>query len=156
MTYRFPYTRISNPYGGNLVKFRFHPLLRVGLLSNSILIKTEAYIDTGAQWCLFNNDFAKRLGIKNYQDTQDKVVLSGVGGKKPSNTAYFHKLNLVIFKDIKKDKLNNSWQIETLVGFLENPIGFSGILGVYGFLDHFSFKVHIPGGYFELEPIFET
>jgi len=46
--------------------------------------------------------------------------------------------------------------IETKIGFLDNPIEVAGILGVYGFLDHFSFKTNIPEGYFEIKPLFET
>lgn len=154
MPYRFFYTRVSNPFLSGIAKFRFHPLIKVGLLRNSNLIKIEAYIDTGPQWCLFNNDLAKRLGIKDYKDTEEKVPLSGVGGKQPENIGYFHKLKLVVFKDNRNLSLKNSWQIETEIGFLDRPIGFAGILGVYGFLDRFSFKTNIPEGYFEIEPLF--
>lgn len=155
MPYRFLYTRISSPLAPEIAKFKFHPLIKVGLLNNSILLRTEAYIDTGSQWCLFNNDFAKQLGIKDYKDTREKIPLSGVGGKQPENIAYFHKLKLAVFKNNKDIGLKNAWQIETIIGFLDRPIGFSGILGVYGFLDQFSFKTNIPEGYFEIEPIFE-
>jgi len=45
--YRFPYTRISNPLAStNMAKFKFHPLIKVGLLRNSNLIRIGmAYID---------------------------------------------------------------------------------------------------------------
>ncbi len=155
MPYRFLYTRISSPLAPEIAKFKFHPLIKIGLLNNSALLRTEAYIDTGSQWCLFNNDFAKQLGIKDYKDTREKIPLSGVGGKQPENIAYFHKLRLIVFKNGKDLSLKNAWQIETVIGFLERPIGFSGILGVYGFLDQFTFKTNIPEGYFEIEPIFE-
>lgn len=155
MPYRFPYIRISNPLLIDIAKFRFHPLIKVGLLNNSNSVKIEAYIDTGSQWCLFNNDLAKWVGIKDYKDTKEKILLSGVGGKQPENTAYFHKLKLAVFKDNRDLSLKNSWQIETVIGFLEKPIAFAGILGVYGFLDQFSFKTNIPEGYFEIEPLFE-
>ena len=67
---------------------------------------------------------------------------------------YFHDLRLLVFKDPKHLKPQNSWTIETKIGFLDKSIGFAGILGVYGFLDHFIFKTDIPKGYFELEPVF--
>lgn len=155
MPHRFLYTRISSPLASEIAKFKFHPLIKIGLLNNSMLLRTEAYIDTGSQWCLFNNDFAKQLGIKDYKDTREKIPLSGVGGKQPENIAYFHKLRLVVFKNDKDLSLKNAWQIETVIGFLDKSIGFSGILGVYGFLDQFTFKTNIPEGYFEIEPIFE-
>jgi hypothetical protein len=154
---RFPYTRISSPdlLLPDIVRFKYHSLIKIGLLNDSAYIRVEAYIDTGSQWCLFNNDLAKRLGIKDYKDTKEYIPLSGIGGKQPGNRAYFHDLKLAIFKDSKGLKLQNAWVIDTKIGFLENPIGFAGILGVYGFLDQFSFKTNIPEGYFEIEPIFE-
>lgn len=83
------------------------------------------------------------------------MALSGIGGRKPENIAYFHDLKLIIFKDQTHLKLNNALQIiETKIGFLEKPIEFAGILGVYGFLDQFSFKTNIPESYFEIEPLF--
>lgn len=156
---RFPYTKISIPFSKTFLKFKNFPLLKVGILSSSgSMVKPEAYIDTGAGACLFNNDYAKQLGIKDYKDTrslEDIIPLSGIGGMKPENTAYFHNLKLVIFKDQTHLRLKNALEIiETKIGFLENPIAFAGILGVYGFLDRFSFKANIPEGYFELEPIF--
>jgi hypothetical protein len=81
--------------------------------------------------------------------------LSGIGGKKPENKAYFHDLTLVVFRDERSLTLQNALKtIETKVGFLENPIEFAGILGVYEFLDHFRFEVNIPEHYFALEPLF--
>lgn len=100
MAYRFPYTRIST-FLHPTVKFKFHPLIKIGLLHNSNLFKTEAYIDTGSQWCLFNNDVAKPLGIKDYKETKETVPMSGIGGRQPENRAYFHDLALVIFKDFR-------------------------------------------------------
>lgn len=122
------------------------------------MVKALAYIDTGAQVCLFDSAYAKQLGIKDYKatkTTEDIIQLSGIGGKKPENIAYFHDLKLVIFKEHNNLKLKNALKIvDTKIGFLENPIEFASILGVYGFLDHFSFKANIPEGYFEIEPLF--
>lgn len=157
MTYQFPYTKVVNPFISKPTKVRFHPLICIGLLSSpSNLIITEAYVDTGAQYCLFNNSFAKRLGVRNYKDAEFEVPLSGIGGKKPENVAYFHSLDLIVFRDRKRTRLKEGWywKINTEIGFLEKPIGFPGILGVYGFLDQFTFKTNIPEGYFEIEPIF--
>lgn len=154
--HRFPYTRIAVPFATiDVVKFRYHPLIKIGIVLPSASIKTECYIDTGAQWCLLNNSFAKQLGIKDYKKTEVNIQLSGVGGKKPENVAYFHKVTLSIFKDGKDFSFKNAWKIDTSVGFLDNEIGFSGILGVYGFLDQFEFTTNIPEGYFELTPLFD-
>jgi len=155
---RFPYTRTVTPFDTSFRKFKNAPLLKVGILSNSkLMVKLLAYIDTGAQFCLFDNGYAKQLGIKDYKDVSPENVmpLSGIGGKAPENNAYFHDLKLVVFKDQTHLKLKNALQIiKTKIGFLEKPIFFAGILGVYGFLDRFSFKTNIPEGYFEIEPLF--
>lgn len=154
----FPYTRIVNPSNKSFYPFKNAPLLKVGILSNSgVMVKVEAYIDTGAQFCLFDNDYAKQLGIKDYKKVSPKniITLSGIGGRGPQNKAYFHDLKLVVFKDLTHLKLKDALQkIETKIGFFEVPIPVAGILGVYGFLDHFSFKTNIPESYFEIEPLF--
>lgn len=160
-TYQFSYTRDSRIYATELCKFRFIPLIKVALIRGSSVIKTEGYIDTGAQWCLFQNTFAKHIGIKDYKDTSyTPIPISGVSGPGSRgeylNYAYFHKLKLAVFKDLKNLKLKSAWVIDTEVGFLEKDFGFSAILGVRGFLDQFAFKTNVPEGYFELEPLFEV
>lgn len=156
---KFPYIRTFLPTSKNFLKFKNCPILKVGLLSPSQqIVKVEAYIDTGAQLCLFDNSYAKYLGIKDYKaikSSEDIVPLFGVGGKEQGNTAYCHDLKLVVFRDPKHLELKNALQIiETKIGFLDKAIPVAGILGVYGFLDHFVFKTNIPEHYFEIEPLF--
>lgn len=158
---RFPYTRTYLPLSQNFLEFKNSPILKVGLLSLSgQIVKVEAYIDTGAQLCLFDNNYAKYLGIKDFKaikSSKDLVRLSGIGGKQPENIAYCHDLKLVIFKDSKHlDFKNALCTIDTKIGFIEKSIAVAGILGVYGFLDHFVFKTNIPEHYFEIEPLFEV
>jgi hypothetical protein len=154
MTYRFPLTKISNPFLP-LTKIRFHFLIKVALSYKfNQTPALEVYIDTGSPWCLFDGQIAQRLGIKDYRDTKNVIPLRGIGGLE-ENKAYFWEVSLVIFKDFKKLNLDNSWKIDVEVGFLEKSIGFPALLGVYGFLDHFSFKVNVPEGYFEIEPLFD-
>lgn len=154
--FRFPYQRISSPLASEIARFKHYPIKTLALANNSSFIKTEGYIDTGSQWCLFNHFFAKHLGIKDFTDTKIKVPLAGIGGRQQGNMAYFHELNLCIFKDNTKLDRGNAWKIKTMLGFLENEIGFAGILGVFGFLDQFIFKTNIPEGYFELTPVFDV
>jgi len=155
---KFPYTKTSAPLVPWFCKIKNAPLLKVGILSKSaLMVKPVAYIDTGAQFCMFDSGYAKPLGITDYKNVSPEniIPLSGIGGEAQENTAYFHDLKLVIFNDQTHLKLNNALKIiETKIGFFEKPIPFTGILGVYGFLDHFSFKFNIPEGYFELEPLF--
>ena len=82
------------------------------------------------------------------------MPLSGIGGNKPSNKAYFHDLKLVVFPSTKKLNIKDALTvIDTKIGFLEQPISVAGVLGVYGFLDHFLFEANIPEGYFRLEKV---
>jgi len=158
---RFPYTMTSLPFSRSFLKFKNSPILKIGILSDSgLMVKPLAYIDTGAQICVFDKSYAKQLDIKDYRNvksSEDIVPLSGIGGRKPENIAYFHDLKLVIFKDQKHLQLKNALAIiETKIGFLDNLIEVAGIISVNGFLDHFSFKTNIPEGYFEIKPLFET
>ena len=157
---KFTYEKTSIPFSKTFLKFKNSPILKIGILSESgQMVKVETYIDTGAQVCMIDNSYAKYLGIKDYKQTkspEDTLDLSGIGGKKPENIAYFHDLKLVVFKDQKHLELKNALQIiDTKIGFLERPIAVAGILGVYGFLDHLSFKANVPEGYFEIEPLFD-
>ena len=153
---QFPYTRISIPFSKTFLKIKNCPFLKVGIRTNSgQMTKVECYIDTGAQFCMVDNSYAKILGIKDFKqikNPEDILPISGIGGRQQENTAYFHDLQLVVFKDSIHLEYKNALQvIDTKIGFLERPIAVAGILGVYGFLDHFTFMVNIPDGYFEIE-----
>jgi len=154
ISHKFPYFRISRNSDNPLLQFKNEPLLPVGLANEANqMVKVLAYIDTGAQWCLFNNEYAAQLGIKDYKATENHFSLSGIGGSN-ANTAYFHDLTLLVFKDNKNRKRKNAYSIETKVGFVEKKFGVAGVLGVYGFLDRFSFTGNIPEHYFEISPMF--
>ena len=152
-TLRFPYVRITRNTDQPLLRYKNAPLLNVGLLRpTGQLVKALAYIDTGSQWCLFNNQYAKELGLKDYK-SKESFPISGIGGP-DSNRAHFHDLDLVIFTNQRKLILREAMTIPTKIGFLEKDFGFGAILGVYGFLDQFAFYANIPNHYFELTPLF--
>jgi hypothetical protein len=131
---KFPYTRTSYPFSATFNKFKNSPIVTVALSSSSNQVKIDAYIDTGAQICLFNNDYTKPLGIKDYK----KV-----------------KLDLIIFDSSQHTKVKNIYaRAKIPVGFLEKRIGVAGLLGVYGFLDRFIFTANVPEHYFELTKCF--
>lgn len=58
-------------------------------------------------------------------------------------------------KDYRKLKRKNAIEIQTKIGFVEKDFGFGGILGVYGFLDRFTFIGNIPESYFELKQMYD-
>ena len=136
-------------------RFIFYPLVKVGLAANGKGIKTIALIDTGAQYCFFDNQYAKVLGITNYKNTPHKAYLTGIGGKNPENTAYFHDLKLLVYKPGKFFGTGKPWEIETKIGFLEKSTNYSAIIGEYGFFDYFAFNCVLPESYFELKHIDE-
>jgi hypothetical protein len=149
---RFPYVCHTDPrIHLQFTKHTFYPLLKVGLFRDSKSILVESYIDTGSQWCVFNHAIARHLGIRNFRDAKYKVTLHGVGGKKPENKAYFHNATVRIYKN-KRINLKKYWEVDTKIGFLEKEIDCAGILGVYGFLDHFAFQANLSEGYFEITP----
>ena len=157
--HKFPYYRISVIQLPLFYKFKNLALLKIGLRKNCRITKPQAFIDTGAQYCLFNNDYAKYLGIEDFRKVENdhKIFLTGVGGRQDENRAYFHQVDLLVYLDqnhLKEDKAVILKDIE--VGFLERNIDMGAILGVYGFLDRFSFKTNIKEGYFEIEPLFEA
>ena len=153
---RVPYFRALTGSNFSVNRYKNQPLLTIGLLGeNGSLSKVQSYIDTGSQWCLFDKQYAKHLGINNYRTTNELVHIVGVGGKTPQNIAYFHEITLVIFKNNKDMDTENAYKIKTKIGFLEKEICMAGVLGVYGFLDHFAFVANIPKGYFELNPQFD-
>ena len=149
--YRFAYSRhIIDLTASPHLRFKNSPLLDVGLQRKDKLVKVVSYIDTGSQWCLFNKQYALQLGIRDYQSGEVHPMF-GIAGEDTRVNAYFHDLTLIVYTDQNNLKINNAIKIETKIGFLDKEFGFGGILGVYGFLDRFSFYTNIPENYFELK-----
>ena len=155
---RVNYTNISIPRLPFFYKIKNIALIKIGLRKNNRITKPEAFIDTGAQYCMFNKEYAQYLGIDDIKDVpKDHIIpLTGIGGGRNENVAYFHAVVLHIYKDQRHLDIKNAIVIKDIkVGFLEKDFDIGGILGVYGFLDRFSFKTNISKGYFEIDPLFE-
>jgi len=132
-------------------KFIYYPFVQVGIVYNKKSIKTPALIDTGAQYCFFDNSYAKVLKI-DYKDTPHQCYLTGIGGELRENKAYFHDIKLIIYKPGSIFGLSQkAWEFKTKIGFLEKPALYPAILGEYGFFDYFKFTCCLPESYFELE-----
>ncbi len=110
-----------------------------------IIIKTDknfaiypVLIDSGADYCIFNVELAKALGIKL---TKKRTSFRGVG----------------------KDKIKGSWgEVEIKLGnhsystkviFAEIADFGHGILGQQGFFDHFDVKLSYQKQTLEIEPV---
>jgi hypothetical protein len=99
------------------------PIIPITVQYRDKIVPYTAVIDSGADYCIFDMEVAKLLGLKFHP--MDKVEFFGVGGKQKG---YWGKVTLrigdefytqkVVFSDLKKS------------GF--------GILGQTGFFDHFT------------------
>lgn len=143
----FPYSyqiipEETQPFKGYSKKY--YPVIFVAIRAEKLSGSVVVELDTGSQYCLFNNEYAEEIGILDYKHTKDKQTLKGIGGKYIQNTAYFHEVELLIYKDWQNMVTKNSLTIKTKVGFLENPIDIAGVLGVHGFFDQFEVTFNIP------------
>lgn len=108
---------------------------------------------------MFNNSYAKYLGIDDFRGVprDHKIYLIGIGGQRDENVAYFHNVDLYVYSDQKHLDNKNAVLVKDIeVPFLEKDFDVGGILGVYGFLDRFTFLSNIKDGYFEISPLFEA
>ena len=155
---RYPYTKISiEPHRRAFSKNSYFvfPRVRISLDIGKNKFQTFGIIDTGSQYCLFDPKIAQILGITDFRNTEEISPLAGVGGKEIQNKAYFHDVNLTIYKDFTHYDKKNAWEYKTKVGFLETPAIYQSILGIYGFFDHFRFNSNLWNGFFELEYLAE-
>ncbi len=138
------------------IKYSIQPLVKMSVDIGGNWFPTEALVDTGCQYCLFGPSVAKVIGIKDISDTSESQALHGVGGSGIQNKAYFHKVNINIYRDTSHFDKKNTWKYETKVGFLEEEAIMPAILGMYGFFDRFNFKSNLWENYFELDYIAEA
>ncbi len=84
-----------------------------------------AIVDSGSPYCLFRDDVAAAIGIRDI--TTGKPFEFGSVKRGITGTAYFHKIGLYVESD---------WKIDVLAGF-SSTLSVAGLLGRYGFFDHF-------------------
>lgn len=96
-TYKFPYTRFSNPSIALFYKFKNIALIKAGLCKDYRITKPQTFIDTGAQFCMFNNAYAKYLGIDDFRDVSrdHKINITGIGGQKKRKCCLFPQCRFV-------------------------------------------------------------
>ena len=110
-----------------------------------IIIKTDknfaiypVLIDSGADYCIFNVELAKALGIKL---TKKRTSFGGVGKDKIKG----------FWGEVEIKLGNHSYPTKTI--FAEISDFGHGILGQQGFFDHFDVKLSYQKQEIELEPI---
>ncbi|MBI2097660.1 MAG: hypothetical protein HYT46_01870 [Candidatus Vogelbacteria bacterium] len=129
---------VSFPFDPSRPAFR-RPLVEVtlfGPLGSSI--KTLALIDSGADYSLFNIEFARKLGLD--LSVGERQTTTGIEGG--------YKELLILDIELQVEALN---KIKTPVGFIDSP-SVSGLLGQIGFFDLNRVKFERDHNVFEIIP----
>ena len=71
---------------------RYCPLVEVQIINNNKVVRTLAYLDTGATYSVFHSDFAEELGLDIYSGERTDITV-GDGGMIP---LYLFKLKILI------------------------------------------------------------
>ena len=100
---------------------------------------TIALLDSGADYCLFNIEFAKAIGIDIDMCEIDRTV--GVEGG--SKEIFMTELEIQV-KDLNKIKIP--------VGFIDSK-SVTGLIGQIGFFDKHKIKFERDHNTFEINPI---
>ncbi|RLF48285.1 MAG: hypothetical protein DRN20_04865 [Thermoplasmata archaeon] len=102
---------------------RYCPLVEVQIINQDKIVRTLAYLDTGATYSVFHADFAEELGLDIYSGERKDITV-GDGGMIP---LYLFELKLII----------EQIHIDALIGFSDrlgtgiNIIGREGVLDDY-------------------------
>lgn len=97
----------------------------VVLLVGDLEVRLNAKVDTGAQYCIFQRDYADQLGIVVESGIEIKIWTAGG----TSFTVYGHEVRMSCL----------DWEIDTTVYFAE-ALGFNrNVVGRTGWLQQFRF-----------------
>lgn len=114
------------------------PIIEIIVKSENNFAIYPVLIDSGADYCIFNIELAKALGIKL---TKKRTNFRGVGKDKVKG--FWGKVEIKIG--------NQNYQIKAI--FAEISQFGHGILGQQGFFDHFDVKLSYQKQVVEIEPI---
>ena len=115
------------------------PIVDVELFGPKKSIATIALVDSGADYCLFNIEYAKAIGIDI--DTCDKDITVGIEGG--SKDIFMIDLEMQV-KDLDKVKVP--------VGFIDSK-SVIGLIGQSGFFDLHRIKFERDHNSFEISPV---
>ncbi len=136
---KYKYT-VSINWQNSSLPARKHPLVDVELFGPNGSVVVNSLIDSGADYCLFNAQYAPLIGID--LNTCTKGGTYGVGGKVIIPT-YRTEIEIQA-KDLKK--------IRVPVDFIESD-SVNGLLGQVGFFDLHKIKFERNHNTFEISPI---
>lgn len=114
------------------------PIIEIIVKSENNFAIYPVLIDSGADYCIFNMELAKALGIKL---TKKRINFRGVGKDKVKG--FWGQAGIKIG--------SYSYQIKAIFADI-NQFG-HGILGQQGFFDHFDVKLSYHKGIIDIKPI---
>lgn len=115
------------------------PVVDVELFGPTNSIPTIALLDSGADFCLFNIEYAKAIGIDITKCEIDRTV--GIEGG--TKDIYMTELEIQV-KDLNKVKIP--------IGFIDSR-SVTGLIGQTGFFDLFRIKFERDHNSFEISPV---
>lgn len=134
---KFPYFKI--PHSNPSRKWISRPIIPVTLFGPKGSVNVHALLDSGADKCLFSNQYAEEIGLD--LESGEEEIFSGIEGGQVKT--YLHKIHLQIIGDSNK--------ISVIVGFTDAP-GVNAILGQEGFFDAFRVKFERDCDTIEINP----
>ena len=116
------------------------PVIPIHIKYKNNLVGCEVLIDSGADYCMFDEEIAQIVGIDDIKNAP-KIEFSGVTGDKA--TAYFHHIRIKI----------GGWEYPLFAGFVYNLKSLPyGILGQEGFFNLFKIEFDLNNKQIELKP----
>lgn len=114
------------------------PIIQVVLKSRQKFLLSYALIDSGSDYCVFNTQTAKILGIRLSAESKN---IRGVGKELVMGRWGVLTINLA----------GRSYKIRAL--FVDTVDVSQGILGARGFFDHFDVKLSYKKQVIEIQPV---
>lgn len=117
------------------------PFVEIEIFGPKDMRKGLALVDSGAEYCIINIEFAEKLGI----DLQNSKIINfhGVAGQEHVKPAYLHKVSI---------KVSGMDKIEVEAGFIDSSsVGI--ILGQQDFFDVNKIKFERDHNTFEVIPV---
>lgn len=134
---KFKYQKVNLFHPFSKKPYILRPLIPVSLKSRKSIIRYEAQLDCGADFCIFPLEIANKLGIN--LDKNRKIYFSGIGSEPLEGFI----ANIILgIGDV---------ELKTKIVF--SSVGSKALLGQYGFFDKFIVKFDLQKEEFEIKSI---
>lgn len=123
MKFKYRQLSLQVPFSGK--GYLHRPIIPVSLKNKALSLRYEALIDSGADFCIFPTEIARKLKINLNKSKQ--IYFSGTTGE----------LVKGVIGDVNLDIGEGGFKIKVVFADLAGNVG---ILGQYGFFDKFIVK----------------